>query len=250
MKNLTSKNLPKISEVFTIVINLIPWNAWFERFSLRHWSFTSIQLDTTNTYIVCKSPNFQWDDAIFMCWKQAGELLPGCSHYLLLLQNINLTDWWNQLNNMEGVYYFKLIISDYHFEIILRNCHDVLVQTFHLKDECAFSFSLIFDHFLWIQWVQFWQKIELIPALLRQLLYGYFARYDLTDELYLLHTGFVLLTLNQSRFASILYCQSVSFSLKSFKVSAINTRLFVYNNFQGKPILNSMHRAFVTVMNG
>ena len=35
IKSLTSKNLPKISEASTIVINLIPWNAWFEGASLR-----------------------------------------------------------------------------------------------------------------------------------------------------------------------------------------------------------------------
>ena len=35
IKNLTSKNLPKISEAFTIVINLTPSNAWFEGVSLR-----------------------------------------------------------------------------------------------------------------------------------------------------------------------------------------------------------------------
>ena len=35
IKNLTSKNLPKISEAFTIVINLTPSNAWLEGVSLR-----------------------------------------------------------------------------------------------------------------------------------------------------------------------------------------------------------------------
>ena len=37
IKNLTSKNLPKISEAFTIVINLTPSNAWLEGVSLRPW---------------------------------------------------------------------------------------------------------------------------------------------------------------------------------------------------------------------
>ena len=35
IKNLTSKNLPKISKEFTIVINLTPSDAWFEGVLLR-----------------------------------------------------------------------------------------------------------------------------------------------------------------------------------------------------------------------
>ena len=40
IKNLTSKNLPKISEAFTIVKNLTPSNAWFEGVSLRPWVYS------------------------------------------------------------------------------------------------------------------------------------------------------------------------------------------------------------------
>ena len=50
---------------------------------------------------------------------------------------------------MEGVYNFKLIISNYHFWIILGNCHDVVgTGIIHLKDGSAFKLSLIFKHLL------------------------------------------------------------------------------------------------------
>ena len=38
IKNVTSKNLPKISKDFTIVINLTPSNAWFETSPMVHIS--------------------------------------------------------------------------------------------------------------------------------------------------------------------------------------------------------------------
>ena len=38
IKNLTSKNLPKISEAFIIAINLTPLNAWLERVLLSPWN--------------------------------------------------------------------------------------------------------------------------------------------------------------------------------------------------------------------
>ena len=40
IKNLTSKNLPKILEAFTVVMNLTPSNAWFEGVSLRPCNLT------------------------------------------------------------------------------------------------------------------------------------------------------------------------------------------------------------------
>ena len=57
-------------------------------------SFTSIQQDTTNTGIVCMSPNFQWDATI-------------C---LLLFQNSYPTDRWNHLINGRS-----LLLQTYHF---------------------------------------------------------------------------------------------------------------------------------------
>ena len=49
IKNLTSKNLPKISEAFTVVINLTPSDAWFEGVVLRLCSKCSwMSEDTTN----------------------------------------------------------------------------------------------------------------------------------------------------------------------------------------------------------
>ena len=42
IKNLTSKNLLKISKAFTIAINLTPSNAWRERVSVRPWKMLMI----------------------------------------------------------------------------------------------------------------------------------------------------------------------------------------------------------------
>ena len=91
---------------------------------------------------------------------------------LLLLQNSFLIDQWNHLDKGSGVYSFKLI-SDYHFWIILRNYDDV-VGTGITKDGSAFNLPLILEHLLWTQWLWLWQKIELPPTPLWQILHGHF----------------------------------------------------------------------------
>ena len=52
IKNLTSKNLPKISEAFTIVINLTHSNAWLEGVSLR-----PCRTPVLNEKLDCKKDN-------------------------------------------------------------------------------------------------------------------------------------------------------------------------------------------------
>ena len=102
---------------------------------------------------------------------------------------------------MEAVCYFKLIISDYHFWIIMRYCNGVLlVQSLHSKDESAFKLPFIFDYLFSTQWLQVWQKIELLPATLLQILDGHFTGSDLADKSCLVHISFVLLTLTWSPF--------------------------------------------------
>ena len=96
----------------------------------------------------------------------------------------------------------------------------LLVQALHLKDGSAFNLSLIFEHLLGTQRLRLWQKIELLPTPLRLILHGHFTGSHLADELCLLHASFVILTLTQSPFASILFLQFV----KSSNFSAINTR--------------------------
>ena len=83
--------------------------------------FTSIQQNTTNTGIVCMSPNFQRDSTICQYWKQTVEILLGHSHCLPLLQNSYLNDWWNHLYNGKSLllqtYHFKLSIMDYLWKL-------------------------------------------------------------------------------------------------------------------------------------
>ena len=102
----------------------------------------------------------------------------------------------------------------------------LLVQASHLKDGSTFNLLLTFEYFLRTQWLQLWQKIELLPTPVRKILQGYFTESDMTDELCLLHTNFVLFAFTGSPFASILSFQivSLSFFFKYFNVSAINTR--------------------------
>ena len=159
-------------------------------------SFTSIQQDTTNTAIVCMSPNFQRDATICQYQKKTENSSRPLSLCLLLLRNSYLTDIWNHLN---------------------------VVGT-GITLERWICLPLIFEHLLWTKWLQLWQKIELMPTSLRQILHIHFTGSDFTDKLCLLHASFVLWTLTRSPFASIFSFQIISCFFKSSKISAINTR--------------------------
>ena len=87
-----------------------------------------------------------------------------------------------------------------------------------------------------------------MPTPLRQILHGHFTGSGFTEELRLLHTRFVLLTLTRSPFASILSFQIVRFFFKSSNVSDINTRSSALSNSQGQPTLNSLDKASITIM--
>ena len=106
-------------------------------------SFTSIQQNTTNTGIVCMSPNFQRDSTICQYWKQTVEILLGHSHCLPLLQNSYLNDWWNHLYNGKS-----LLLQIINYGLSLEIVMILLVQTLPLKDGSAFNLPLIFKHLL------------------------------------------------------------------------------------------------------
>ena len=168
------------------------------------------------------SPNFQRDATICQYWKKTGDSSRPLSLCLLLLQNNYLTDRWNHLNNERS-----LLLQTYNFQLSLldrlgKNCLGVVGTGITL--ERWICLPLIFKHLFWTQWLQLWQKIELMPTPLWQILHSHFTGFDSTDKLCLLHASFVLWTLTRSPFASILSFQIMSFFFKSSKVSAINTR--------------------------
>ena len=100
------------------------------------------------------------------------------------------------------------------------------------------------------QRLQLWQKTELLPIPLGQILHGHLTGSDLTDKLCLLHTSFVSLTLTWSPFALVLFFQIMSFFFKSSNVSVINTKSSAQRNFQEQPSLNSFDKSSMTIMKG
>ena len=137
---------------------------------------------------------------------------------------------------------FPIITSGLSWEIVM-----LLIQALCLKDGSAFGLFLIFEHLLWTQWLQLWQKIELIPTPLQQILHGHFAGSDFTDELCYKNCIQALFYWHWSRALLPQYYLSRSWtSFSSPLKSPINARLSAYSNYQGQPTLNSLDRASIT----